>query len=343
MAETAMSIERARRAFFENGALPVADLRQPVLRSWLRCADAGLAARRSPPIEPVEATRLRELQQLNEGLIRLCRPELETLSAEARETGSVVILTDGEGMILDAIGDPGFRGQAERVALRPGVSWRESITGTNAIGVALAERRPSAVNGGEHFFSSHRVLSCAAMPILDPRGAILGVLDMSGPSEGGMGHALGMVRMAVDQVEHRLFNLHFDGCRVLRFHEDAAMLGTSREGILVFREERLVAGNRRGLSLVGRGWDALDELSFEQLFEEREAHGDRVRLARLSGGEVAATWTGGEPEPASTSLPLAEIEEQTLRRVHAETGGNVSETARRLGIHRSTVHRRLRH
>ncbi|MCP5762644.1 sigma-54-dependent Fis family transcriptional regulator, partial [Klebsiella pneumoniae] len=75
----------------------------------------------------------------------------------------------------------------------------------------------------------------------------------------GHGHALGLIWLAVDQIEHRLFRDRFVDCSVLRMHDDAAMLGTVREGILVFGDDRLLAANRRGLSLVGRSWDALDD------------------------------------------------------------------------------------
>ncbi len=84
------------------------------------------------------------------------------LAGEARDTGSVVILADADGMILDTIGDTGFLSRAAQVALRPGVSWTEASTGTNAIGTAIAERRPITVHGPEHFFAEHAVLSCAA-------------------------------------------------------------------------------------------------------------------------------------------------------------------------------------
>jgi len=274
------------------------------------------------------------------------------LAGEARDTGSVAILTDGDGMILDTIGDAGFASRAAEVALRPGVSWKEASTGTNAIGTALAERRAIAVNGGEHFFSDHRVLSCAATPITDPRGALIGALDLTGPSSHGHGHALGLIRMAVDQIEHRLFRRHFQDCRLLRFHSDPAMLGTSREGVLVFREERLVAGNRRGLALAGLSWDALDDALFETILSIEEQRRDGL-LLRLSSGTVAlGQWDASHASSSETALDLVaqpasgqaattleERETAAISAALAAAGGNVSKAARQLGIHRSTIHR----
>ncbi|MDF0487902.1 helix-turn-helix domain-containing protein [Sphingomonas sp. H39-1-10] len=347
-----VGIDSAREAFFGEGRLPVAAVRPPVLQSWIRCVDLGLAQRTLPRLAPIADGDLHVLQQRHEALRRLCRPELEVLAGEARETGSVVILADGDGMILDAIGDLAFASRAAQVALRPGVSWKEASTGTNAIGTAIAERKPVAVHGPEHFFAGHGVLSCACTPIMDPRGAIIGALDISGPSAVGHGHALGMIRMAVDQIEHRLFRQRFDDCRVLRFHGDPAMLGTSREGILVFREDRLVAGNRRGLALVDRHWDALDESLIGQLFEERARHGADLALRLSTGAQAVGRWDtpargsgGAAPQFEARSAPsggaLAEREAELIASALAEARGNVSKAARSLGIHRSTIHRYL--
>ncbi|SEM51421.1 GAF domain-containing protein [Sphingomonas gellani] len=347
------NIESARSTFFGEGRLPVAAVRQPVLRSWIRCTELGLVQRSLSDLGPVPDSELRALQQRNDLLRRLCRPELELLAAEARESDSVVVLTDGDGMILDAIGDAAFSTHAARMALRPGVSWKEANTGTNAIGTALAERKPIAVHGGEHFFADHGLLSCAAVPIMDPGGVVVGALDMSGPSSVGNGHALGLVRMAVDQIEHRLFQRGFDGCRVLRFHDDPAMLGTSREGILVFRDTRLVAANRRGLSLVGRHWDALDECAIDDLLEERRSHGADLLMRLRVGTSAVGRWdvagrTAHAPVASETALgtqpaaALADREAELIDAAVLACDGNVSQAARQLGIHRSTIHRHLR-
>jgi transcriptional regulator of acetoin/glycerol metabolism len=335
-------INAGRHAFFDEGQLPVASVRQPVLRSWLRCTDLGLSQRVRPAATPIADGELAILRQRRESLRRLCRPELEMLSGDARETGSVVILADAEGMILDTVGDTGFLSRAAQVALRPGVSWTEANTGTNAIGTALAERRPIAVHGSEHFFAEHAVLSCAATPIMDPRGAIVGALDISGPSAAARSHALGLIRLAVDQIEHRLFRGGFGDCRMLRLHDDAALLGTAREGILVFRDDRLVAANRRGLSLVGRGWDALDVTALGELFDRRDI-GDRRPLRLANGAKLIGGWDASTPAAGRAASapprPLAEDRADAIAAALAAHGGNVTAAARQLGIHRSTVHR----
>jgi transcriptional regulator of acetoin/glycerol metabolism len=122
-------------------------------------------------------------------------------------------------------------------------------TGTNAIGTALIEGCAVSVEGEAHYFSSNHILSCYAAPIFNPFGNTLGVLDLSGPSDAPHTHALGMVRLAVDQIERRLFQQDFAGAEVVQVHLDPNMLGSFREGILVFREGSLVAANRVAMKL----------------------------------------------------------------------------------------------
>ncbi|HVI29577.1 sigma-54-dependent Fis family transcriptional regulator [Hansschlegelia sp.] len=277
---------QARRDFFDRHAEPMDVVPPSILRSWRRCVERGFDSHAEPRIEPVGSAALREHHERNDRLIRLCRPELEALAAEARDTGSLVILTDGGGLVLDAVGDPGFAGKAAGVALRPGVRWAEASTGTNAIGAALVERRPIEVRGAEHYFESHRILTCAAAPIFDPRGALVGALDLSGAATIPHLHALSLIRLGVDQIEHRMFAEGFAGCDVLRLHADPALLGTPQEGVAVFEGARLVAANRHALKLLGLDWNALGARTFGDLFDGGHLARAEARTLRSRAGTV---------------------------------------------------------
>ena len=222
-------LHEARRRFFAGHELPEGLVAEPILRSWQRCLAQGLDVDELAAVEPLTSAELREHQQRNDLLRHLVRPEMSVLMGEAKTTDSVVIVTDAKGMVLDAVGSVEFAGQASQVALRPGVFWSEASTGTNAIGTALVERRPISVHGAEHFFEPHGMLACAATPIFDPQLRLAGVLDMSGSAAVQQVHALGLVRMAAQQVEHRFFARGFEDCEVIRFHRDADLLGTPRE------------------------------------------------------------------------------------------------------------------
>ena len=199
-------IVEARRAFFEAGRTPVGQVPGAILQSWRRCRGLGLAANARPAIEPIDAPRLRAMREQHERLWRLARAEVEMLAADAANTGSIAILTDAEGWILDAEGSAAFLDKAGRVALMPGACWSEARVGTNAIGTAIAEGRAVEVRGGEHYAAPHRILNCAASPIFDPYGRMVGVLDISGDASVAQVHALGLSQLAVAHIEHRYFD-----------------------------------------------------------------------------------------------------------------------------------------
>ena len=66
----------------------------------------------------------------------------------------------------------------------------------------------------------HGILTCTATPIHDPYGQLVGVLDISGDARAQHLHALGLVRMAVANIEHRFFEGGLDGCELLRLQRD---------------------------------------------------------------------------------------------------------------------------
>jgi len=73
----------------------------------------------------------------------------------------------------------------------------------------------------------------------------------------------------------------------------------------------------------------------------------RTTLTRLTlpgrAGVIGAEMIGGEAACAPASRPLQEMIRERIRAVYQETEGNVSETARRLGVSRNKVYRTLPH
>jgi len=59
-------IEQGRRAYFDEGQLPLESVRQPVLRSWLRCTDMGLSQGRRRDGGPLNESELGALRQRRE-------------------------------------------------------------------------------------------------------------------------------------------------------------------------------------------------------------------------------------------------------------------------------------
>jgi transcriptional regulator of acetoin/glycerol metabolism len=209
-------------------------------------------------------------------LVAHALPVMEFLYEQTRDSDSISILAGPDGMLLHSLGDPQFMGRAERVALRAGATWSEQFRGTNAIGTALADQRAVVVHAEEHFLERNGFLTCAAVPILDPKGRVLGALDVSGDHRGYHRHTLGLVRSAARMIEHRLFDTRHDprqwnGLK-LRFHTLAEGIGTVAEGLLAVTEDGLLAGaNVAALELLGLDWEQLTHTRLHDVIVESMA------------------------------------------------------------------------
>ena len=239
--------------------------------SWQRVRQLGLSPGLCAADAMLDRPALRMLRAENERLIAFALPELENLHQQIAGSGSAVLLADAGGVILERQGDPGFRERSQQVALSPGACWGESARGTNAIGVALAEGRSASVHGPEHFLDCNTFLTCAATPIRDTRGDIIGLLDVSGDQPARQLHALGLVRMGARMIENRMLAAEFPEAIYLHFHARPELLGTLGEGILALDGDgRLLALNAVARShfmeiAPGVGFESLFEGSLESL------------------------------------------------------------------------------
>src|SRR5690606_30389675 len=169
----------------------------------------------------------------------------------------VVLLADPTGVILQEAGSTDFLRKAERVALRPGVSWAESIRGTNAIGTALHDGAAVRVHGNEHFLRCNRILSCHAAPILSPRGEIMGVLDISSEASSLQDYALGLAQICARQIGNRLLDTADGRLHRLVFQRQPSLLDSSERAILLLQDEQIVGANEAALQLLGSDWGLL--------------------------------------------------------------------------------------
>jgi hypothetical protein len=86
-----------------------------------------------------------------------------------------------------------------------GAEWSEAGIGTNAISEALVTGGPVQLFSAQHLVRTHHDWACTAATITDPlTGALLGVLDVSGPLDTISADTLRMVRCAVRVAESLL-------------------------------------------------------------------------------------------------------------------------------------------
>ena len=187
-------------------------------QSHLRCAALGLTRLERPEFEPLVRSDLAVARERNQRLFTHAAPVMEMLFEQIVNTESMIVLADAQGTVLHSVGDNRFLDRAGKVALAPGVNWAEHSKGTNAIGTALFEEAPTVVHGGEHFIHANSFLTCSAAPIFDPRGNMLGVLDVTGDQRSYHQHTMGLVRMSARMIENQWLSDDYGNRLRLHFH-----------------------------------------------------------------------------------------------------------------------------
>jgi sigma-54 dependent transcriptional regulator, acetoin dehydrogenase operon transcriptional activator AcoR len=217
-------------------------------QSHERCATLGLSRFEQPDLSPLGRADLTISRERNLRLHAHAAPVMEMLFEQIVQTQSMVVLCDATGTIIHSIGDDDFLSRASKVALSPGVNWSEQAKGTNAIGTALVAETPTLVHADEHFMHANHFLTCSAAPILDPRGNILGVLDVTGDQRSYHQHTMALVRMSARMIENHWLSDDYRHVMRLHFHNRAEFIGTLMEGILAITPDgKIVGANRSAL------------------------------------------------------------------------------------------------
>eukprot|EP00163_Fabomonas_tropica_P023020 TRINITY_DN40287_c0_g1_i1.p1 TRINITY_DN40287_c0_g1~~TRINITY_DN40287_c0_g1_i1.p1 ORF type:complete len:632 (-),score=33.95 TRINITY_DN40287_c0_g1_i1:1367-3262(-) len=198
---------QAREAFFQTGQVPPGLIDEAILNSWQRCATISKNASDQVVFDTVAASRLTELLHNNRVLIEAAACPMEQLSRTVTGAGYAVLLTDRLGHALTAYPSGNTSADLMHEAFRQGVLLSEDSVGTTAMSCAVSEGRPVAVSGVEHFLTANRVFNCAAAPVYDPSGRIMGAIDITREHPMVQGSALSLVRQCAKTVERQLMGM----------------------------------------------------------------------------------------------------------------------------------------
>ncbi len=238
-----------------------------ISRSHQRSSALGLSRGIKSEFDPMVRSDLTLARERNQRLYVHAAPVMQLLFEQIVNTESMIVLTDTHGTILHSVGDDDFLARADKVALAPGENWAEHAKGTNAIGTALFEEVPTLVHGAEHFMHANSFLTCSAVPIFDPRGHMLGVLDVTGDHRSYHQHTMGLVRMSARMIENHWLSDDFNNQLRLHFHRRVEFIGTLLEGILVVGPDgKILGANRGALDQLGMSGVALRAHSVTSLF-----------------------------------------------------------------------------
>jgi len=358
-------IDRARRALMQDGPTPTAtpDAAPDCLRgdrawirqSWRRCLDQGLRPADAVAFQLVPAAAQRRIADENAALVRAARPVLEQLCRAIAHSRYFAVLTNAQGVVIDAQGAFDRSDRRASLITRVGTDLSERSIGTSAIGAALHELAPVWLHRGEHFFEATGAYSCAGAPLFGPDGQCIGMLDLTGIEAHERPELRHLAARSARSIENALL-LAQPHAMVLRLNWPGLRCGDEGDGLIcVDADGAMVGTNLAAREMVGElASGPRGAVHCSDVFAMPWEHlGDAMRLGRAI--EVPL-WSGlrltalalprsleATPAAAAAAAPLALKDLQTglIRQAVLEARGNVMEAARKLGISRATVYRRL--
>ncbi|WP_066331298.1 sigma-54-dependent Fis family transcriptional regulator [Azohydromonas lata] len=240
---------------------------EAIRKSHERCAALGLTRIGHGDYTPLPRADLAQAHERNRRLFVHAAPVMELLLEQIIVSKSMVVLADTQGTVLHSVGHADLLERTAKVALAPGVNWAEASKGTNGMGTALVTEEPVFVHADEHFMYANDFLTCSAAPIFDPRGNLLGVLDVTGDHRSYHAHTLGLVKMSARMIENHWLTDDCQHALRLHFHSRVEFIDTLMGGILAVGEDgRLLGANRSALDLLGLSPAGLRMNSLESLF-----------------------------------------------------------------------------
>lgn len=212
---------------FKNGEQP-GWIRKSILQSWQRSQQQNIDPDTFNYIAPSPDV-LNAILEHNAELIAVARNIMQNLLAYNPD--GHINLTDAQGVTLHYCG----------ADLTPvGSILREEVLGTNCTARCLIEQRLVYVLSGENWKTDlrKRHRQCAAAPVRDANGQLIGVLTLTATPDNFNAHTLGTVQAAAEAVGQQLM------LRSL-LAEQQLILETLNEGVIVCdRHGRIKTLNR---------------------------------------------------------------------------------------------------
>lgn len=359
-------IAQARQMALHDTAPKITGLVEPwIEQSWQRCLHQGLRPEDPVIFEAVSPQVMRRAEEANHTLVQAARPILKQLGRAMADTRYFAILTNHEGVVVDADGAIDRSDRRAALITRIGVDLSEKIVGTTAIGAALREKQPVWLHRGEHFFNETSFYSCAGAPLFGPDGRCVGMLDLTGVEAAERPELRHLAAHSARCIENALV-LQRPHKLLLRLNWPGMPMGSDADGLVGLDADGHVsacnwAARQLLPQLATMGHTAvhcrdLFAMPFEMLFDAARRtpagidaplwSGLRLQVQshlgdRSTNFSTTPQWHTSSGAPLAKALPLREVETALIQKAVEEARGNVAQAARTLGISRATVYRKL--
>ncbi|SHK00003.1 sigma-54-dependent Fis family transcriptional regulator [Tepidibacter formicigenes] len=195
---------KAWEKFTKSGILDKNLVRDVIAQSWERSKKYGIDPFKENNNQKLKSNEFKFRYRKFMTLLKTAKPLMKSLYKIVEDNGLMIRLTDGEGYILEYMGNSNLLNEYGNLNIQKGSNVNENVIGTNAIALAMINGQPIQVLGGEHYCKQYHNWSSSACPIRDEKRKIIGVLSVTGPSEKIHPHTLGMVVAAAKSIEKQL-------------------------------------------------------------------------------------------------------------------------------------------
>ncbi|SHI38192.1 Transcriptional regulator of acetoin/glycerol metabolism [Dethiosulfatibacter aminovorans DSM 17477] len=246
---------------FVNDDIISEDVDPVIADAWKRCKEYGVNHMEGMgtgiDIEAYERAR-----EENKELLAIARPIMENLHEIVTSSHFALVLSDRNGLLIEAIGDEIYNEKADRLRYNPGMLWSEEEIGANAIGTALAIDKPVHFIGEDHYCIEHHSWTCSAANIHDEDGNIIGCLDMSGDKNMSNTHTLGIVVAAIYTIEREM--------ALKKSHKllETTFESTSDGMVIVDKDMNVIRANNQASNILFVPHEKILEMDIRDIFTD---------------------------------------------------------------------------
>lgn len=224
-----------------------------IRESWQRCYAQGFHPTDAVRGQLLSERQVLSLQKDSRPLLEHAVPIFASLFPLYKSAEYIAVLTDHSGTIIHAVSTPEFQELADSIFMRPGANWLETTMGTNAMGVTLLEKKPILVYGEDHFYRTNHALACAASPLFNSRGELIGAVNISCRIEQYTPSLLPLVTMLADALQNRLLLSNARQEHVLALRHLEKLENEHPTPLLALdSDQRIVRVNRAAERIIGR-------------------------------------------------------------------------------------------
>ncbi|MED3079537.1 sigma-54-dependent Fis family transcriptional regulator [Bacillus wiedmannii] len=189
------------KKFVDEGILDSNRMNERISESWHRCKQANVNPHMNKGQKILSSNVFQDQKKKSEIFLDIAIPQLQNMRKTIDELQMMALLIDPDGYVLSLSGNQQALKRAKHINFIEGVKWTEAAVGTNAIGTALQIEEAIMISGTEHYSIASHSWSCAAAPIHNDDGKLIGVLDFSCPIEFSHPYMLGMVTSIAHAIE----------------------------------------------------------------------------------------------------------------------------------------------